>query len=85
MPKADETDQYDFEDSDLEEQLIIIGKKLKALGAHPPSGKDALVKLLKVSRFRDMLRCFVTTLEHAGRCGDAVRGMRSVWGHALCS
>ena len=48
-------DEYEFADNDLEERLVVVGKKLKALGTAAPSGKDALIKLLKakilVNRF----------------------------------
>jgi hypothetical protein len=44
-----ESDEYDFADNDSEEQLAGVGKKLKALATSAPSGKDALIKLLKAS------------------------------------
>lgn len=45
------TDEYDFADNDLEQQLGDVGSKLKALATSAPSGKDALVKLLKANGF----------------------------------
>lgn len=43
-----DADEYDFSDDDLVEQLSSAGKKLKALAKKPSSGKDAIIKLLKV-------------------------------------
>jgi hypothetical protein len=42
-------DQYEFADNDLEEQLVGVGSKLKALATSVPGGKDALIKLLKAT------------------------------------